>query len=160
MLIGALSATGALLVAGTAAAGAEGTSTEAITSQLAGRTVVAIECDEPRDWWGRVRGRDTASGRWIPGSTIELDSRLCKVLAQGSDAKMNGWTALAMLTLTHEVAHLRGEGDEIKAQCYGLRHLARFARVFGFTAQEAAWMRKKAASDIDGKILVPGCPSL
>lgn len=73
---------------------------------------------------------------------------------------MNGWTALAVLALTHEVAHVRGEGHEIKAQCYGLRHVTRSARVFGFSAQEAAWLRQKAARDIDGKILVPGCPSL
>ncbi len=157
-LIGTLIAAGALLVAGTAAAG--GTpSTEAITSRLAGRTVV-IECVRSLDSWGRVQGLDTPSGRWLPGSTIELDPRLCKVFAQGSDAKVDGWTALAMLTLTHEVAHVRGEGNEVKAECYGLRHLARFARAFGFSANEAASMRKTAARDIDGKILMPGCSSL
>lgn len=158
MLVGTLIAAGALLVAGTAAGGGT-SSTEAIASQLAGRTVV-IECDKALDWWGRVQGLDTTSGRWIPGSTIELDPRLCKVFAQGSDAEMNGWTALAMLTLTHEVAHVRGEGNEVKAECYGLRHLVRFARAFGFSAKEAAWMRKRAARDIDGKILMPGCSSL
>lgn len=157
-LIGTLFAAVALLVAGTAAAGGTA-STEAITSQLAGRTVV-VECDNSLDWWGRVQGLNTASGRWLPGSTIELDPRLCKILAQGSDAEVNSWTALAMLTLTHEVAHIRGEGNEVKAECYGLRHLARFARAFGFSANEAAWMRQKAARDIDGKILKPRCSSL
>ena len=152
-LIGGLIAAVALFVAGTAAAGGTA-STEAITSQLAGRTV-AIECDKSLNSWGRVQGLDATSGRWLPGSTIELDPRLCKVFAQGSDAKVNGWTALAMLTLTHEVAHVRGEGNEVKAVCYGLRHLARVARAFGFSASDAAWMRKTAARDIDGKILMP-----
>jgi hypothetical protein len=156
--IGTVIVAGALLVAGTAAAGRT-TSTEAITSHLAGRTVI-IECDKSPDWWGHVQGLDTASGRWIPGSTIALDPRLCKVFAQGSDARMNGWTALAMLTLAHEVAHVRGEGNEVKAECYGLRHLARFARAFGFSSSEAAWIRKTAARAIDGEILKPGCSSL
>ena len=65
-----------------------------------------------------------------------------------------------MLTLTHEIAHVRGVDNEVKAECYGLRHLVRFARAFGFLADEAAWMRKTAARDIDGKILMPNCPGL
>ncbi len=72
-----------------------------------------------------MQGVEAASGRWIPGSTIELAPRLCKIFAQGSNAKVDAWTALTMLVLAHEIAHVRGVENEVEAECYGLRNLAR-----------------------------------
>ena len=161
-LIGTLIATCALLMVSSASASAAAgrmASTDAIASQLAGRTVV-IKCTKSLDWWGRVEGIETRSGRWLPGSTIQLAPKLCKVFADGSNAAVDSWTALAMLTLTHEIAHVRGVDNEVEAECYGLRHLVRSARAFGFSAEQAAWMRTTAARDIDGEILMPNCPSL
>ena len=161
-LIGTLVVACALLVVGTASAStsAGGTSSSAaIASQLAGRTVV-VKCSKSSEWWGRVQGIEATSGRWLPGSTIELAPRLCKIFAKGSNAKVDAWTALTMLVVTHEIAHVRGVDDEVEAECYGLRNLVRFARAFGFSAEEAAWLRKTAARDIDGRVLMPNCPGL
>lgn len=61
-----------------------------------------------------------------------------KQLAQGN-AFWNAYfdTAEALQTLVHEAIHLRGDGVESHAECYGMQYLASAAQQLGDTADDA-----------------------
>lgn len=57
-------------------------------------------------------------------------------------------TAQAIQTLAHESIHLRGNGDEAEAECYGIQSLAYAAEQLGDTPDDAAAIAQYYASQL------------
>jgi hypothetical protein len=118
-----------------------------IGSSLVGEQI-EVRCWSERDWRQLIedRGADSEpvyAGMAGEGGPVDLAPEACTPLVESTyerlpkGDKAASRLAYAIGVLSHELEHVRGEGDEPTAECHGMQRLAGVARKLGLPANEA-----------------------
>ena len=124
-----------------AAAPASGVTTVAGTAAALAGTAVTVECVDltTRGWWGAAE---------LGGSRIQLDHGVCASLAAAprlhDEAGRGPSSGASVLTLAHEVGHIRGIANERRADCFAKRSLRRVALALGYQPAQLARLHDQA----------------
>jgi hypothetical protein len=117
----------------------------ATASVLAGGEVTVV-CEDlsSSGWWG-------AAEVGVPH--VQLDHEVCAVLA-GAPRLRPGYllrpsSGASVLTLVHEVAHVRGIEDEPEADCFGEANLGRAALSLGYRVTQLPRLQAQALAVSD-----------
>jgi hypothetical protein len=120
-----------------------------------------VRCWSVADWrkreaeWGRWRGRPlgawggyTARWPWIPNAyRIHLSPSICASLVrlayEDVPVQEDPWPealAWSVAALAHESQHVRGIGNEARAECYGVQAIQRTTEALGRSASEGRYL--------------------
>jgi hypothetical protein len=116
-------------------------------SRLVGEQV-SVTCFKPADWRRKFSSHESPGkvGGFVElhGSVGNLAPPVCRWLdklayrgEQPQDLPAMAYVAQAVLILAHEAQHASGVRNEAKAECYGMQHMNRLARLLGASAAYA-----------------------
>jgi hypothetical protein len=115
-------------------------------SRIAGKPV-EIRCDESRDYVGFVQHADGVA--LVGGDRAYLTPEICHDLYRlGFDGENRGNpTGRALAVLAHEAWHLRGEGDEGRAECYALQSGVGLGTRLGLSEERARQLMRQQLTE-------------